>query len=75
MVGEVPYQVKTTGTDPLPSGFTFDNVTYSVKTADLNTYRVSSTQHLGVTGALVDCGANGGIASCDCRIVKVNDQP
>jgi hypothetical protein len=46
-----------------------------VKTADLNTYRVSSTQHLGVTGVLVDCGANGGIAGCDCHVVKVNDQP
>jgi hypothetical protein len=75
MVGGVPYQVKTAGTDPLPSDFTFDNVTYSVKTADLNTYRVSSTQHLGVTSALVDRGANGGIAGCDCRVVKVNDQP
>jgi hypothetical protein len=75
MVGGVPYQVKTAGPDPLPSDFTFDNVSYSVKTTDLNTYRVSSTQHLGVNLALVDCGANSGIAGCDCGIVEVNDQP
>jgi hypothetical protein len=28
-----------------------------------------------MAGALVDRGANGGIAGSDCRIIEVNDQP
>jgi hypothetical protein len=28
-----------------------------------------------MTGALVDRGANGGIAGSDCRVIEVNDQP
>jgi hypothetical protein len=75
MVGGVPYQVKKAGTAPLTLDFTIDNVTYSVKMADLNTNRVSSTQHLGVTSALVDHGATRGIAGGVCHVVKINDQP
>jgi hypothetical protein len=75
IIGGDPYQVKKVRAAPLPSDFTFDNITYLVKTADLNTYHVSSTQHSGVTSALVDQGANGGITGSDCCIVKVNDQP
>ncbi len=71
----IPYEVKKAGTTPLPTNITFDDVTYLVKMADLTTYCISSTQHLGMTSALVDHGANGGIAGGDCWIVEVNDQP
>jgi hypothetical protein len=43
--------------------------------ANLTTYHVSSTSHLDMTGALVNQGANGGIAGSDCRNIKVNNQP
>jgi hypothetical protein len=38
-------------------------------------YRVSTNNHSKATGALIDRGANGGIAGNDCRIIEVNDQP
>jgi hypothetical protein len=50
-------------------------VTYAVKMADLTTYRISSTSHLDMTGALVNWGANGGITGSDCCIIEVNNQP
>jgi hypothetical protein len=50
-VNGVPYTAKKVG------------ITYAVKMADhLTTYYISSTSHLDMTGALVDRGANGGIA-------------
>jgi hypothetical protein len=52
-----------------------EGVTYAVKMPDLNTYHVSSTSQLDMTGTLVDWGANGGIDGSDCHIIKVNDQP
>ena len=71
----VPYVAKMAGSSPAPTDIDFEGVTYSVKMADLTTYRVSSTSHSDMTGALVDRGANGGIAGEDCRVIEVNDQP
>ena len=68
------YEVKRAGTSPAPTDVTIDDVTYSVKMADC-VYRVSTNNHSEATGALVDRGANGGIAGSDCRVIEVNDQP
>jgi hypothetical protein len=51
-----------------------DGVIYLVKMADC-IYRVSTNNHSEATGALIDQGANGGIAGNDCRVIEVNDQP
>jgi hypothetical protein len=51
-----------------------DGVIYLVKMADC-VYRVSTNNHSEATGALIDQGANGGIAGNDCRVIEVNDQP
>jgi hypothetical protein len=74
-VNGVPYTAKKVGSSPAPTDINLEGVTYAVKMADLTTYHVSSTRHLDMTGALVDWGANGGIAGSDCRVIKVNDQP
>ena len=71
----VPYTVKKAGTAPAPTDVQLSGVSYSVKMAELTTYCVSSTRHSDKTGALVDRGANGGIAGCDCRVIETNDQP
>jgi hypothetical protein len=42
-----------------------DGVIYSVNMADC-IYRVSTNNHSEATGALIDQGANGGIAGNDC---------
>jgi hypothetical protein len=51
-----------------------DGVVYSVKMADC-VYCVSTNNHSEVTGALIDGGANGGIAGNDCQVIEVNHQP
>jgi hypothetical protein len=66
--------VKCAGTNPTPTDVDIDGVIYSVKMADC-IYRVSTNNHSEVTGALIDRGANGGIAGNDCRVIEVNDQP
>jgi hypothetical protein len=38
-------------------------------------YRVSTNNHSEVTGALIDQGANEGIAGNDCQVLEVNNQP
>jgi hypothetical protein len=73
-IGGTPYKVKRAGTTPTPSDVDIDGVIYSVKMADC-VYRVSTNNHSEVTGALIDQGANGGIAGNDCRVIEVNDQP
>jgi hypothetical protein len=45
-----------------------DGVIYSVKMADC-VYRISTNN------AVIDQGANGGIAGQDCQVIEVNDQP
>jgi hypothetical protein len=69
-----PYEVKCAGTTPAPTDVDIDGVVYSVKMADC-VYRVSTNNHSEATGALIDQGANGGIAGNDCRVIEVNDQP
>jgi hypothetical protein len=67
--------VKKVGSSPALTDINLEGITDAVKMTDLTTYRVSFTRHLGMTGALVDRGANGGIAGSDCHVIKVNDQP
>jgi hypothetical protein len=64
-IGGTPYEVKRTGTTPTPTDVDIDGVIYSVKMADC-VYHVSTNNHSEVTGALIDQGANGGIAGQDC---------
>ncbi len=71
----VPYTAKKVGISPALMDIILEGVTYAVRMADLTTYQISSTSHLDMTGALVDWGANGGIAGGDCHIIKANDQP
>jgi hypothetical protein len=73
-IGGTPYEVKRAGTTPAPMDVDIDGVIYSVKMADC-VYRVSTNNHSEATGALIDQGANGGIAGNDCRVIEVNDQP
>jgi hypothetical protein len=51
-----------------------DGIVYWVKMADY-VYRVSTNNHSEATGALIDQGANGGIAGNDCQVIEVNNQP
>jgi hypothetical protein len=60
-LGGTPYKVKRAGTTPTPTDVDIDGVIYSVKMADC-VYRVSTNNHSEATGALIDQGANGGIA-------------
>jgi hypothetical protein len=73
-IGSTPYEVKGAGTTPTPMDVDIDGVVYSVKMADC-VYRVSTNNHSEVTGALIDRGANGGIAGNNCRVIEINDQP
>jgi hypothetical protein len=73
-IGGTPYEVKRAGTTPTPTDVDIDGVVYSVKMADC-VYRVSTNNHSEETCALIDRGANGGIAGNDCRVIEVHDQP
>jgi hypothetical protein len=73
-IGGIPYKVKRAGTTPTPTDVDIDGIIYSVKMADC-VYRVSTNNHSEATGALIDRGANGGIAGNDCQVIEVNDQP
>jgi hypothetical protein len=73
-IGGTPYKVKRAGTTPAPTDVDIDGVVYSVKMADC-VYRVSINNHSEATGALIDRGANGGIAGNDYQVIEVNDQP
>jgi hypothetical protein len=73
-IGGTPYKVKRAGTTPTPTDVDIDGVIYLVKMADC-VYRVSTNNHSEATGALIDRGANGGIAGNDCQVIEVNDQP
>jgi hypothetical protein len=64
-IGGTPYKVKRAGTTPAPTDVDIDGVIYSIKMADC-VYRVSTNNHSEATGALIDQGANGGIAGNDC---------
>jgi hypothetical protein len=64
-IGGTPYEVKRAGTTPTPTDVDIDGVVSSVKMADC-VYRVSTNNHSEATGALIDRGANGGIAGSDC---------
>jgi hypothetical protein len=73
-IGGTPYEVKHAGTTPAPTDVDIDGIIYLVKMADC-VYRVSTNNHSEATGALIDRGANGGIAGNNCRVIEVNDQP
>jgi hypothetical protein len=73
-IGGTPYKVKCAGTTPAPTDVDIDGIIYSVKMSDC-VYRVSTNNHSEATGALIDQGANGGIAGHDCQVIEVNDQP
>jgi hypothetical protein len=73
-ISGTPYEVKRAGTIPAPTDVDIDGVVYSVKMADC-IYRVSTNNHSEATGALIDRGANGGIAGNNCQVIEVNDQP
>jgi hypothetical protein len=64
-IGGTPYEVKCAGTTPAPMDVDIDGVIYSVKMADC-VYHVSTNNHSEATSALIDRGANGGIAGNDC---------
>jgi hypothetical protein len=64
-IGGTPYEVKRAGTTPTPTDVDIDGIIYLVKMADC-VYRVSTNNHSEATGALIDRGANGGIAGNDC---------
>ena len=67
------YSVRKANTTPHASDITINGVTYSINMAKFSipmntdnspltaTYHVSASQHSDKTGALIDCGANGGI--------------
>jgi hypothetical protein len=73
-IGGTPNEVKRAGTTPTPTDVDINGIIYSVKMEDC-VYRVSTNNHSEATGALIDHGANGGIAGNDCRVIEVNDQP
>jgi hypothetical protein len=73
-ISGTPYEVKCAGTTPAPTDVDIDGIIYSVKMADC-VYRVSTNNHSEAPGALIDQGANGGIAGNDCQVIEVNDQP
>jgi hypothetical protein len=73
-IGGTPYEVKRAGTTPAPMDVDIDGIVYLVKMVDC-IYRVSTNNHSEVTGALIDRGANGGIAGNNCGVIEVNDQP
>jgi hypothetical protein len=64
-IGGTPYKVKRAGTTPTPMDVDINGVIYLVKMADC-IYHVSTNNHSEATGALIDRGANGGIAGNDC---------
>jgi hypothetical protein len=64
-ISGTPYKVKCAGTTPTPMDVDIDGIVYLVKMVDC-LYRVSTNNHSEVTGALIDLGANGGIAGNDC---------
>jgi hypothetical protein len=73
-IGGTPYEVKCAGTTPAPMDVDIDGVIYSVKMVDC-VYLVSTNNHSEAAGALIDQGANGGIAGNDCQVIEVNNQP
>jgi hypothetical protein len=73
-IGGTPYEVKHAGTTPAPMDVDIDGIIYWVKMADC-VYRVSTNNHSEATGALIDRGANGGIAGNNCQVIEVNNQP
>jgi hypothetical protein len=64
-IGGTPYEVKRAGTTPALMDVDSDGIVYSVKMVDC-VYRVSTNNHSEATGALIDRGADGGIAGNDC---------
>jgi hypothetical protein len=49
-----------------PDEVEYDGVPYKICMAELTTYHIVSASHFKEHGALVDHGANGGIAGADC---------
>ena len=85
-VNGVKYDVKKANSAVLPTDIVIKDITYEVSmarllsasgTPDLSvpTYHVSALQLSWKTRALIDHGANGGIAGADCRMVEQDDMP
>ena len=76
------YSVKKADTAPHPADVVIDGIRYAINMTRISilptmdghppttTYHVSASRHSDKTGALVDCGANGGIARADCCIIE-----
>jgi hypothetical protein len=64
-ISGTPYEVKRAGTTPAPMDVDINGIIYLVKMADC-IYRVSTNNHSEATSALIDQGANGGIAGNNC---------
>jgi hypothetical protein len=74
--------VKKADTAPHPVDVVIDGIRYAINMTRISilpstndhppttTYHVSASRHSDKTGALIDCGANGGIAGVDCHIIK-----
>ena len=80
------YSAKKANAALHPSDVIIKGITYTINMADfspangtvntpmMTTYHVSASWHSDdTTGALVDCGANNGIAGADCHIIKGMD--
>ena len=78
--------MKKANSASLPTDIVIKDITYKVSMARVlpasgtpdprvPTYHVSTSQLSQKTGALVDQGANGGIASTDCRVVEQDAMP
>jgi hypothetical protein len=55
-----------------PDEVEYDGVTYKICMAELMTYHISAS-HFQENGAVVDCGANSGIADINCQVIETAD--
>ena len=64
-------------TDVIIEGVTYTinkmKTSITVSNTMATTYHISTSQHSGKTGALVNHGANGGIACADCHVIEAMD--
>ena len=76
------YSVKKADAAPHPVDVAIDGIRYAINMTRVSilptmddhslttTYHVSTSRHSDKTGALIDCGANRGIAGVDCHIIE-----
>ena len=80
------YSVKQADAASNPVDIVIDSIKYAINMTRIsippstdghsptNTYHVSASRHYDKTGALVDLGANGGIARADCHVIEETSQ-